>query len=312
MNLKIHPDALVLNQASRAGKTPEECRILKAKDYKLPLLTRYCEGTWKEVFYFVQVVGPQFGRSAYPEESVEAEEELMEKLTTTLNKMKPKPRFVAICGNFTRAGPSDKDHFPQVEAFKSSLEKLDSAIPVICVCGSNDIGEKPCTESVETYRRNFGEESFSFWVEGVQFLVLNSVFYRDLSDEESLRKEQQDWLESNLLEAQVKPPQQIVVLQSIPWFCKSINETDSTDNIDFETRHEIISKLKEAGVKAVFSGNKNSYSTEGNLEVILTSSLGESEGDEKPGVRIVKVLREKICHGFFTLDDCPEDLNSTF
>ena len=308
MNLKIHPDALVLNQARQAGKTPEECRILKAKDYKLPILTRYREGAYKKEFYFVQIGGPLFGQAAFPEDDVQAERSKMERVAEAVNKMKPKPRFLAICGNFTLSAPGEKGHFPQIEAFKSSLRALDSDVAVICVCGSHDVGETPSEESVEAYRENFGEERFSFWVEGVHCLVLNSMYFRKVTDLTEFRKEQFDWLESNVLEAQVNPPVKMLIFQG----SSCLSDKNGDLNGDCETEQQVISKLKEADVSAIFCGNSNKSMKEGNIGVYSCSSLGICDNDAKPGLRVVRISRGEICQQFFTLDESPEELDSLF
>ena len=309
LNLEIHPDALVMNQASRAGKTPEESRILKAKDYKLPMFTRYREGTCKESFHFVQVVSPNFGRAAHPEECCAAERQTMDKIIDVLNNMKPKPRFLLVHGNYTNAKPDEKEYFPQLESFKSSFENLSPEIPVVCVCGHTDCGSPPSLLSVEAYRKSFGDDWFSFWVEGVQFLVLNTAYYKDSSTEtETLKVEQQEWLESKLLEAQVNPPQQIILLQTMPWFRKTMDEANSNDNIDVSIRKEIAPKLNEANAKYVFTGHLNGIGNDRGLEIIQTNSLEKADDVENPGFRVVKVKPEGVLHNFFALDNSPVDL----
>lgn len=313
LNLEIHPDALVMNQASRAGRTPEETRILKAKDYKLPVFTRYREGTSKEVFHFVQVVAPKFGFAANPEESSEAEKRTMEKLVASLNNMKPKPRFLLVQGNYTNAKPNEKEYFPQLESFKSAFENLSPEIPVVCVCGPSDCGDPPTLDGVEAYRKTFGDDWFAFWIEGVQFLALNTAYYKHLNTEtESFKAEQQEWLESKLLEAQVNPPQQVILLQSIPWFRRSIDEGNDIDNIDSNSRQEIASKLVEANAKYVFAGHLNGVGKDKELEIIQTSSLAKTDDEENPGFRVVKVDQKGVVHKFFALDNSPVELNLEF
>lgn len=313
LNLEIHPDALVMNQASRAGKTPEESRILKAKDYKLPVFTRYREGTCKDVFYFVQVVAPKFGHDAHPEESCDAEKRLLEKVINALNDMRPKPRFLLVHGNYTNASPNDKEYFPQIESFKSAFENLSAEIPVVCVCGPTDCGNPLTLDGVDAYRNTFGDDWFAFWVEGVQFLAMNTSYYKDVNaDMESFKTDQQEWLESKLLEAQVNPPKQIVLLQTTPWFRKSIDEESNADNIELTTRQEIVPKLIEANVKYVFTGNLNGFGKDKELQIVQTSSLRKTNEVENLGFRVVKVEHEGVVHKFFSLDNSPTDLNLEF
>lgn len=309
MNLEIPPDALAINQAQNAGKTPDESNILKAKNFKLPGLTRYREGTMKESFYFVQVVSPRFGQSAYPEENCNVEKKWMEQLLDSVNKMEPKPRFLVVCGNFTHCKPDEQEYFQQVERFKGSFDKLKSDIPVICVCGRNEFDKAPLSQAVESYRRNFGEEWFSFWIEGVHFVVLNSLYYDDLKELNDFVIEQNEWLESVLLEAQVNPPQFIVILQSTPWFVSESSEPDTNNNINLATRQQFVPKMKESNVKAILSGDRNGSANDSGIEAIQTDSFNQ---DGVQGFRLFKVNKDSIQHNFFGLDNSPSDLNNVF
>lgn len=310
LNLEIHPDALVMNQASRAGKTPEESRILKAKDYKLPMFTRYREGKEIGAFYFVQVVAPSFGRAAHPEESCVEERRTMDKVVNSVNSMRPRPRFLLVHGNYTQVSPEDKNYFPQLESFKSSFENLSLEIPVVCVCGLSDCGDPPSLSAVEAYRKTFGDDWFAFWVEGVQFLALNTAYYNYSSPEvDDLKAEQQEWLESKLLEAQVNPPHQLIFLQTIPWFCQNKNEAnDAGCNIDFDTRRNVTPKLSEANVKYIFAGHSNAIGKDNSLEIIQTNSLAKTDDNEAPGFRLVKVEPMGVLHKYFLADNSPSDL----
>ncbi|KAK3697524.1 hypothetical protein QZH41_007320 [Actinostola sp. cb2023] len=310
MNLDIPPDALAINQAQNAGKTPEESNILKAKNYKLPGLTRYREGAMKETFYFVQVVSPNFGRAAYPEENCDVEKRNMEKLICSVNNMEPKPRFVVVCGNFTHCKPDEKEYFQQVESFKASFDTLKSEIPVICVCGRNEFDKEPISQSIESYRRNFGEDWFAFWIEGVQFVVLNSLYYGgDIKDCSDFISEQNEWLESVLLEAQVNPPQFVVVIQNTAWFVSNSSEPDNNNNIDLTTRQNILPKMREANVKAILSGAQTGSAKDGEIEAVQSSPFNE-DGIQR--YRIFKIKSDSIQHNVFTLDNSPQDLNNAF
>lgn len=309
MNLEIHPDALVTNQADRAGKTPEESRILRGKDYKLPVLTHYREGSWNEEFFFVQIAQPMFGKFAQPEESCNEEKRQAIELSRVVNKMIPKPRFLVVSGDFTYGKAGEKLHFLQAEAFKLAFNELVGDIHVICVCGRNEMGDNPSSGTVESYRQNFGDDWFSFWVEGIQFVVINSQYYRFEDQVSEFKSEQQDWLESLLFQAQVNPPQQIIMLQSLPWFCSSLDEADNTQNVDSSTRNRLLSKIKEAGIKTVFgSGERNTVGRDGSLEMILTCPMSCESGN----FRVIKVLKDKILHKTFTLNEPPIDLSSIF
>lgn len=101
--------------------------------------------------------------------------------------MNPLPRFFCICGDILDAYPFES--FPyrhpsgllprrekQYKDFVQLFQELDSKVKLVCVCGNHDMGDIPTHESVEVYRRQFGQDYFSFWVGGVKFVVLNSQY----------------------------------------------------------------------------------------------------------------------------------------
>ena len=138
------------------------------------------------------------------------------------------------------------------------------------------------------------------------------MLFRSNADMESFKTDQQEWLESKLLEAQVNPPKQIVLLQTTPWFRKSIDEESNADNIELNTRQEIVPKLIEANVKYVFTGNLNGFGKDKELQIVQTSSLRKTNEVENLGFRVVKVEHEGVVHKFFSLDNSPTDLNLEF
>ena len=64
-------------------------------------------------------------------------------------------------------------------SLQKSLLRLDPSIPAICVCGNHDIGNRPSRDSIAKYRGQFGDDYFSFWIQGTLFIVLNSQYYKD-------------------------------------------------------------------------------------------------------------------------------------
>lgn len=58
------------------------------------------------------------------------------------------------------------------------LSRLHPSIRPICVCGNHDIGNQPTKESIDEYRRDFGDDYFEFWCGGCRFVVVNSQLYQ--------------------------------------------------------------------------------------------------------------------------------------
>lgn len=68
----------------------------------------------------------------------------------------------------------EKQYADFVEIFKS----LDPEVKLVCVCGNHDIGNVPTREAVKIYRTQFGQDYFSFCYGGVQFVILNSQYFK--------------------------------------------------------------------------------------------------------------------------------------
>lgn len=55
-------------------------------------------------------------------------------------------------------------------------------------------GNRPTPESIAEYSATFGDDYFSFWHNGVHFIVINSQFYEDSSLTKDLAEKQDLWL----------------------------------------------------------------------------------------------------------------------
>ena len=64
---------------------------------------------------------------------------------------RPKPKFFIVCGDLVDAMP---DQWPEIRArqeedFFKVYSKLDKDIPLVCVCGNHDVGNRPTKETIE-------------------------------------------------------------------------------------------------------------------------------------------------------------------
>lgn len=206
---------------------------------------------WKGPFSFIQAADPQFGLidefakvnwDGPPEvaliesakykaagESVWDEEMRLSSLAISQwNHMTPVPRFVVICGDLVNDFPGGLQRSDQLDDFKATFRQLDHRIPLVLLPGNHDLLNRPTEESVEAYRRSFGDDYFSFWVDGVLFLVLNVQYFKDKSLVEELAEEHERWIEEQLEEIKKEKKQykHVIVFQHIPWFLRDIDEPD--------------------------------------------------------------------------------------
>ena len=226
------------------------------------------QSQWKSNFYFIQAADTQLGLMhnfgsngdngvSYPDSKWDAEIELCRQSVDILNNLSPRPAFFIVCGDLVDAF---NDKYPEIRArqekdFKEIYSKLSPDIPMICVCGNHDVGNSPTKESIENYKKSFGDDYFSFYKNGCCFLVLNSQFYEDASHVPELYKDHEDWLESELKKAREAGVTHIVIFQHIPWFVEEPREEKFYFNVEKTLRLKKLDEFLEAGVRKVFCGH---------------------------------------------------------
>ncbi|CAG7832420.1 unnamed protein product [Allacma fusca] len=264
------------------------------------------EADWKGPFTFIQMADPQFGlieKFILKKEIPHWDEEMA--LTSAaiqcINKMRPKPRFVVICGDMLDAHPNKPDEIKvreeQYEDFVDVFQQLDPEIPLICVCGNHDICDEPTPLSYIIYKKQFGPDFFSFRVGGVKFVVVNSQYFKK---PQCLPKRTEKQLEF-LKNIHDTTAQHLVVFQHIPFFVDHPNEEEvSYLNIEKENRFQIMDILDQQGVKYIFCGHyhRNGGGRYKNFEQVVTSALGGPFGDDPSGFRICHVTEHGIFHQY--------------
>lgn len=227
------------------------------------------------------------------------------------NRMEPRPKFYIVCGDLIHAFPTQAPRDAQLRDFKNVFEGLDNEIPLVCVCGNHDVGDKPTPATISSFRENFGDDYFSFWVSGVLMIVLNSQFYENRTEVKELAEEQDKWLDNLLEEAQSSGYKHIIVFQHIPWFLETPDEEKQYFNIVQPLRQNMLDKFYDAGVRAIFCGHyhRNAGGKYKDLELVVTSAVGAQLGTDKSGLRVVKVYEDKIEQQYYALEDIPAKID---
>ncbi len=191
------------------------------------------------------------------------------------------------------------------------FKELDSEIPLVCVCGNHDVGNKPTKDTIKGYTNVWGDDYFSFWKGGVQFIVLNSQFYEDCSLTQDLAMAQEAWLDQQL--ALVPLSKHTLVFQHIPWFINDPDEVKEYFNIENALRRKMLDKFYAAGVRKIFCGHyhRNAGGWFKDLELVVTSAVGCQLGNDPHGFRIVVVKEDNVKHKYHGLQDCPDKVDLT-
>ena len=78
-----------------------------------------------------------------------------------------KPDFVVICGDMVNEADSDDQ---RKELFRITSQ-LNKDIPIYWVAGNHDVGNTPTPETLNSYRKLFGEDNYSFQIENYYFII---------------------------------------------------------------------------------------------------------------------------------------------
>ncbi|CAL1291438.1 unnamed protein product [Larinioides sclopetarius] len=288
--------------------------IKKAGNKTYPGFEKENGSEWKGPFYFIQGADTQFGMIATFDRNAKTgwdeEIELTKKAIHLINTMYPKPKFFIVCGDLVHAFPGMKDREAQERDFIKVFKELKADIPLVCVCGNHDVGDTPTPLSIQSYQDKFGDDYFSFYCDGVMFVVLNSQYFQDSSLVKDLAEEQEKWLEEKLIEAKSGKYKHVIIFQHIPWFLKKHDEEKDYFNIFPELRLKMLEKFYDANIRAIFCGHyhRNAGGFYKDLEVIVTSAVGCQMGNDKSGFRIVKLGEEKIEHEYLAFEDAPHNI----
>ena len=182
-----------MEQPEAAGHAT--CRFGGSSDRAHPVLCKASCGEWRGDFSFVQLADTQFGllqamkrlwwvqhvgtltcgllkypvpRDEAPaldaEEAYAKELLFAERAVAHVNALAPAPAFVVVCGDLVNAYPQQAAlQELQVSDFKRILGQVREDVPLVCVCGNHDLGDRPNAATVDLFTSRFGDDYFAFW-----------------------------------------------------------------------------------------------------------------------------------------------------
>lgn len=279
----------------------QDTLIPGAKDRTHPALTKAAQGEWKGPFFFIQLADPQFG-------FMDAEQEAKNAGRAVEHVNRLKPKFAIVCGDLVHPPPGAKGRDEKLVEFKRIFSNVDPSIPLVCVSGNHDVGNKPTPASLREHRALFGDDWFTFWAGGVRCLVLDSTLFSDPSGAPDEQKAQAEWFAKELAGEKAK---HLLVFQHHPWFLVAPDEKDAYMNIPLERRRPALEAMKAAGVRAVFAGHlhANAHGMDGTLEMVTTGPVGKPLKKDPSGLRIVEVREDGLKHRYYALDEVPEKVD---
>jgi len=253
----------------------------------------------KTPWFFIQITDPQLGMFDN-NASFEKETKLYEAAVEKINKLNPD--FVVITGDFVHNPNSDA----QILEFKRITAKINPGIPVYLTPGNHDLGQIPNKESLEKYKKNYGNDKFSFKHKGSSFIGFNTSFIKAKMVEQE--KKQYKWLTKKLKKSQ--KADHLILFCHYPFFNKSVDEPTGYSNIDLDYREKYLTLFTKNRVDALFSGHlhNNKLLKIGQTQYVTTSAVGKPLGEAPSGMRIIKVYSDKIEHAYYGLGEAPDSV----
>lgn len=152
------------------------------------------------------------------------DEALLRAAVAEWNRLQPRPKFIVITGDLANAFPRNYSTLrrQQLDAVRAELSAVASDIPLVLLSGNHDLEDQPTGETTAAYVAEFGDDYFTFWIDGVRFIVLNSQLYRDHEAAIEDYEAQEKWLNETL--AEPANATHSIVFQHIPWFLSNISE----------------------------------------------------------------------------------------
>jgi len=207
-------------------------RFLRARNREFVGMTKDTEFEWKGDFDFICMGDPQIGMG-----DRKKEEAFSQRAVEFINLRKDQIKFVIICGDHTHnlediwskgnIEEGRRKRLSELKSYKNIYSKLDSDIPLVCVCGNHDVGNEPTRETIGLYRNEFGDDYFSFWAGGVKFICLNSQLIQGPGKSPGLARSHEEWFDKEVREDH---PVHLVVCAHIPPFCWNMLEEENNFN----------------------------------------------------------------------------------
>ena len=244
---------------------------------------------------------PQFGMFT-DNKSFEKETEHFTKAIQDANRLRP--AFVVITGDLVNRAFDTA----QIAEFKRISQQLDANIPLYNVAGNHDVGNTPNPANIAAYRKAFGPDYYTFSYQSMLGIVLNSVYLHSPENVPVQAMEQEQWLRTTLDEAKGKHYDHIIIFLHHPFFLKQQDEADEYFNIPQATRKKYMDMFKANGIKYVFAGHyhRSSFGKDGDVEMVTTGPIGKPLGNDRSGLRIIRVNKTNVTHQYYSLDSLPE------
>lgn len=271
----------ICNNADSKVETKNVNMFLRAQNREFFGMTESNDSIWTGNYEFICMGDPQFGMG-----DQERVEEFSRLAVEFINQRKNRIKFVIVCGDHTHnledfwsKGDIEGGRMKRLQelaAYKKIYSRLDKDIPLVCVCGNHDVGNKPTAKTIQLYKEEFGDDYFSFWCGGVKFCVINSQIIQGLEPSNELSIAHEKWVDEEFEKKHENEPVHSVVMCHIPPFCWDVEEQNTNFNWPKSKREMWLDKMLKADVKKVYCSHyhRRAGGIYKGLEVVVSGALG--------------------------------------
>ncbi len=149
----------------------------------------------------------------------------------------------------------------------------------------------------------------SFWVGGVQCLILDSSLISDPSRSESLYQKQYNWFEEQLhFTVNGRAPCHRLVFLHHPWYINTLSDSDEYGVIPRVTHIPFLDMIANADVAACFFGHvhKNIYTNYKGVQMIISATTAVPSVSD---LRVLKVYQDHIQHVYYKMNSVPKEIS---
>ena len=238
----------------------------------------------KQPFKFVQLSDPQLGMGGY-----EHDKAALRQAVEQVNALDCD--FVVVCGDLV--------HHAADSSFRDFLDIIgECEVPYYFVPGNHDVGKEPTKERLEWYRREIGEDYYSFDHKGFRFVGVNSPLWKSPLEEETGKHDR--WF-TNLLEESGR--HRIVVIGHYPLFIKEPGEEENYSNLSVDKRTALLDLFTTHEVEAYLTGHRhetllNEYQ---GIQLVTGETTSKNFDDRPLGFRLWSASPDTLTHRFVEL-----------
>lgn len=201
------------------------------------------------------------------------------------------PDFIINCGDNTHDVPGGIYYNFQLHDVTTILLEINQKFPIYNVCGNHDIGVYLSEENLNIYQKSFGADFYSFLIEDVYFLIINSNYLYQSETYPQSYKQKSEYIRKEIHSIAASNAKYVLVFQHHPFCILDLEEPNNNFNIPILARKELFSFFRENNVDCIFSGHYHRYSSLNidDVKQIISGPIGKPFPPTKEGYMMIEI-----------------------